>query len=46
MKFDVVFFGGTGDLAWRKLMPALYQAFRHGALPEDGRILASGAPAR
>src|SRR6478735_234166 len=36
MSFDLVLFGGTGDLAWRKLMPALFQAFRHGSLPEDG----------
>ena len=40
MSFDLVFFGGTGDLTWRKLMPALFQAFRHGKLPQDGRILA------
>ncbi|HET7867176.1 MAG TPA: glucose-6-phosphate dehydrogenase [Burkholderiaceae bacterium] len=40
MSFDLVFFGGTGDLTWRKLMPALFQAFRHGKLPKDGRILA------
>ena len=40
MAFDLVLFGGTGDLAWRKLMPALFQAFRHGKLPEGGRILA------
>ena len=44
MSFDLVFFGGTGDLTWRKLMPALFQAFRHGKLPESekggGRILA------
>ena len=40
MSFDLVIFGGTGDLAWRKLMPALFQAFRHGKLPEGGRILA------
>ena len=39
MSFDLVLFGGTGDLAWRKLMPALFQAFRHGRLPEGGRIL-------
>lgn len=39
MSFDLVLFGGTGDLAWRKLMPALFQAFRHGTLPADGRIL-------
>eukprot|EP01030_Chromulinospumella_sphaerica_P015342 gene15342-15145_t len=35
-------FGGTGDLAWRKLMPALFQAFRHGTLPEGGRIIGVG----
>ena len=44
MSFDLVFFGGTGDLTWRKLMPALFQAFRHGKLPINqgggGRILA------
>ena len=40
MSFDLVLFGGTGDLTWRKLMPALFQAFRHAKLPEGGRILA------
>jgi glucose-6-phosphate 1-dehydrogenase len=40
MSFDLVFFGGTGDLTWRKLMPALFQAWRHGKLPGGGRILA------
>jgi glucose-6-phosphate 1-dehydrogenase len=40
MSFDLVLFGGTGDLAWRKLMPALFQAHRHGKLPDGGRILA------
>ena len=39
MSFDLVFFGGTGDLTWRKLMPALFQAWRHGKLPKGGRIL-------
>ncbi len=42
MSFDLVLFGGTGDLAWRKLMPALFQAFRHGTLPEGGRIIGVG----
>ena len=46
MSFDLVFFGGTGDLTWRKLMPALFQAFRHGKLPEGGRILAVARDAR
>jgi glucose-6-phosphate 1-dehydrogenase len=40
MAFDLVLFGGTGDLTWRKLMPALFQAWRHGKLPAGGRILA------
>ena len=40
MSFDLVLFGGTGDLTWRKLMPALFQAMRHNKLPEGGRILA------
>jgi glucose-6-phosphate 1-dehydrogenase len=40
MSFDLVLFGGTGDLTWRKLMPALFQAYRHGKLPPEGRILA------
>jgi glucose-6-phosphate 1-dehydrogenase len=39
MSFNLVLFGGTGDLSWRKLMPALFQAFRHGTLPADGRII-------
>ncbi len=42
MAFDLVFFGGTGDLVWRKLMPALFQAYRHGSLPEGGRIIGIG----
>ncbi len=45
MAFDLVFFGGTGDLVWRKLMPALLQAFRHGTLPEGGRIIGVGRDA-
>ncbi|MGO4256434.1 glucose-6-phosphate dehydrogenase [Marmoricola sp. RAF53] len=37
---DVVVFGGTGDLAVRKLLPALYQRHRDGQLAQDTRILA------
>ena len=40
MSFDLILFGGTGDLTWRKLMPALFQAWRHNKLPPGGRILA------
>ena len=46
MSFDLIFFGGTGDLTWRKLMPALFQAFRHGKLPPGGRLLAVARDAR
>ena len=45
MSFDLVLFGGTGDLTWRKLLPALFQAFRHGSLPGDGRIVGVGRDA-
>lgn len=45
MSFDLVLFGGTGDLTWRKLLPALFQAFRHGSLPGDGRIVGVGREA-
>ncbi len=38
--FDMVVFGGRGDLARRKLMPALYHLDREGRLPADGRIIA------
>ncbi len=37
---DLVIFGGTGDLAMRKLYPALYQLKRGGQLHAQTRILA------
>ncbi|MDP5209349.1 glucose-6-phosphate dehydrogenase [Microbulbifer sp. 2205BS26-8] len=37
--FDMVLFGGVGDLAMRKLLPALYRAFREGSLARGCRIL-------
>ena len=36
--FDIVVFGGTGDLALRKLLPALYQRFRDKQMPQDARM--------
>ncbi|MCX4098249.1 glucose-6-phosphate dehydrogenase [Nocardia sp. alder85J] len=36
---DIVVFGGTGDLALRKLIPALYLRDRDGLLPRDTRII-------
>ena len=37
--FDFVVFGGTGDLAVRKLLPALFLRDRAGRLPEQTRIV-------
>lgn len=37
--FDYVIFGGTGDLAQRKLLPALYQRDRDGQLPPASRLI-------
>lgn len=37
--FDFVIFGGGGDLALRKLIPAMYRAHRAGELPEGARII-------
>ena len=37
--FDIVIFGGTGDLSRRKLLPALYHRWADGQIPEDARII-------
>ena len=37
---DMLVFGGTGDLALHKLIPALYHLHREGRLHRDVRILA------
>ena len=39
--FDIILFGGSGDLAMRKLLPALYRRHRQGDLPDEGRIIGS-----
>ncbi len=39
--FDIVIFGGTGDLSIRKLLPALYRCQLEGQLPEDSRVILS-----
>jgi glucose-6-phosphate 1-dehydrogenase len=38
--FDFVLFGGTGDLAMRKLLPSMYYHHCDDFLPEQGRIIA------
>ena len=37
--FEIVVFGGTGDLARRKILPALYHRFRDGQVPETSKII-------
>jgi len=37
--FDYVVFGGTGDLARRKLLPALYYRLKDGQIPGGSRII-------
>jgi glucose-6-phosphate 1-dehydrogenase len=37
--FDLVIFGGTGDLARRKIFPGLYRRFRSGQMPEGARVI-------
>ncbi len=37
--FDIVVFGATGDLAQRKLIPALFHRDEQGQLPDEARII-------
>lgn len=37
--FDLVIFGGTGDLARRKILPGLFRRYCSGQMPEDARII-------
>ncbi len=37
--FDLVIFGGTGDLARRKILPGLFRRFLSGQMPEVSRII-------
>ena len=37
--FDLVIFGGTGDLAKRKILPGLYRRFMAGQMTENSRII-------
>src|SRR5262245_8492604 len=42
---QLVIFGGTGDLAWRKLLPAVYNLNAEGVLPSHFAMTAFGLPA-
>ena len=37
--FDLVIFGGTGDLARRKIIPGLYRRFWSGQMPEQSSVV-------
>ncbi len=37
--FDLVIFGGTGDLARRKILPALHRRFLASQMPNEARII-------
>lgn len=37
--FDLVVFGGTGDLARRKILPALFRRYCSGQMPTEARII-------
>jgi glucose-6-phosphate 1-dehydrogenase len=37
--FDLVIFGGTGDLARRKILPGLFRRFQAGQMTADSRII-------
>ena len=38
-EFDLVIFGGTGDLARRKILPGLFRRFLAGQMPKGSRII-------
>ena len=37
--FDLVIFGGTGDLARRKILPGLFRRYHSGQMPPQARII-------
>ncbi|MEP4198132.1 MAG: glucose-6-phosphate dehydrogenase [Aliishimia sp.] len=37
--FDLVIFGGTGDLARRKILPGLFRRYCSGQMPETSRVI-------
>ena len=38
-QFDLIVFGGTGDLARRKILPGLFKRFADGQVPDGSRII-------
>ncbi len=43
--FDLVIFGGTGDLARRKILPGLFRRYRSGQMPAEARIVGAARSA-
>ena len=43
--FDFVIFGGTGDLAKRKILPGLFRRFVSGQMPENAQIIGAARSA-
>ena len=37
--FDLIIFGGTGDLARRKILPGLFRRFCSGQMPSNARVI-------
>ncbi len=37
--FDLVIFGGTGDLARRKILPSLFRRLKAGQMPKQARVI-------
>ena len=37
--FDLILFGGTGDLAMRKLLPAMFNIHANGQWPDDSKLI-------
>ena len=37
--FDLIIFGASGDLAMRKLLPAMYRAYEQGNVPDGSKIM-------
>ena len=36
---NIIIFGGTGDLARRKILPGLYRRFCSGQMPDAARVI-------
>jgi len=44
-EFDLVIFGGTGDLARRKILPGLFRRFLSGQMPKNSQVIGAARSA-